>query len=171
MEAPTIYIVDVLANYKKTHDMKINTCLHSLRLLLAVLMCSALVWTAGGCSHRDLWDDVPGPVAEFLNQYFPYSELQSVTESGSNYHIRIDDGPGLTFDYTYSWIAIDGYGMPLPQVLLFDQLPPRLYDYLQETEQLNCVFSMERNKEYYILTLLDSSLKYTIATGEMTEKL
>lgn len=30
---------------------------------------------------------------------------------------------------------------------------------------------MERNKEYYILTLLDSSLKYTIATGEMTEKL
>ena len=85
-------------------------------------MCSALVWTAGGCSHRDLWDDVPGPVAEFLNQYFPYSELQSVTESGSNYHISIDDGPGLTFDYTYSWIAIDGYGMPLPQVLLFDQL-------------------------------------------------
>ena len=150
--------------------MKTHTCLHSLRLLLAAIMFPLLLWTAG-CSHSDLWDDVPGTIAEFLNQYFPYSELSSVTESGSNYHIRIDDGPGLTFDQTYSWIAIDGYGMPLPQVLLFDQLPPRLYDYLQETEQLNGVFSMERNKVYYVLTLLDSSLKYTIHSGEMTTKL
>ncbi len=52
--------------------------------------------------------------------------------------------------------------------MLFDQLPPKLYDYLQETEQLNSVFSMERDKDYYTLTLLDSMLRYTIATGAMT---
>ena len=59
--------------------------------------------------------------------------------------------------------------MPLPQVLLFDQLPPKLYNYIQETEQLNGVFSLERNKDYYLVTLMDTTLKYVIESGELSE--
>ncbi len=135
---------------------------------LSKIICVLLLTAFAGCSNSDLWDDVPSAIAEFINKYFPYSELSSVSDKGTSYHIRIDDGPGLTFASDYSWEAIDGYGMPLPQVLLFDQLPPKLYDYLQETEQLNGVFSIERNKDYYLVTLLDTTLKYTIETGELT---
>lgn len=151
--------------------MKLHVSLYYIRIVLAGVMLSVLAWIAAGCSHSDLWDEVPGPVAEFINQYFPYSQLNSFTETSTGYHVRIQDGPGMTFDATYAWVAVDGYGMPLPQVMLFDQLPPRLYDYIQETDQLNGVFSMERNADYYVLTLLDNSLKYTIDTGEMTTRL
>lgn len=151
--------------------MKIYNALRYTRLTLSAMMCAALIWVAGACTHSDLWDDVPGPIAEFVNQYFPYSRLDSFTETASGYHMRIANGPGLTFDKTYSWEAIDGYGMPLPQVLLFDQLPPKLYDYLQGTDALNSVFSMERNPDYYVISLLDSTLKYVIDSGEMTTRL
>ncbi len=71
--------------------------------------------------------------------------------------------PGLTFGENYGWTAIDGYGMPLPQVMLFDQLPPRLYAYLQDSQQqLDSVFGMERDSKRYVLTLLDSTLTYDI---------
>lgn len=138
---------------------------HIIYTLLSVL----LLFAGWGCRNSDLWDDVPSPIAEFINHYFPYSELSSISDNGSSYHIRIDDGPGLTFSSDYSWESIDGYGMPLPQVLLFDQLPPKLYNYIQETEQLNGVFSLERNKDYYLVTLMDTTLKYVIESGELSE--
>lgn len=145
--------------------------LHYTRLLLAAMALAALAWGAGGCRHTDEWDEVPGPIKEFVNQYFPFSQLESYNESGATYHLRISDGPGLTFDRNCSWIAIDGYGMPLPQVLLFDQLPPALYDYLQESENLNGVFSIERDTAFYSVTLLDSTLRYSIDTGALVSNM
>ena len=59
--------------------------------------------------------------------------------------------------------------MPLPQVMLFDQLPPRLYAYLQDSQQLDSVFGMERDSKRYVLTLLDSTLTYDISTGDASE--
>lgn len=58
--------------------------------------------------------------------------------------------------------------MPLPQVLLFDQLPPALYKYLEETENLGNVFSLERNRSTYTVVLLDETLSYDIATQQIT---
>ena len=103
-----------------------------------------------------------------LTQYYPNSEVQSYTHNAGVYHVRLDDGPGLTFDSSYEWTDIDGYGMPLPQVLLFDQLPPKIYQYLQETGQLNAVFAVRRDSTEYALTLLDQNLRYDIASGELT---
>lgn len=120
------------------------------------------------CRNNDLWDEMPQPIALFISNYFPGNAINSYSDAGNTYHVRIDDGPGLTFDSGYKWIAIDGYGMPMPQVLLFDQLPPKLYGYLQDTDQLNEVFSMERDHVNYIVTLMDSTLKYVIETGELT---
>lgn len=132
--------------------------------IMAIVLCSLPI----SCDHSELWDEVPGEISEFINQYYPNSELVSVSHNGNNYHIRIDNGPGLSFDSDYRWVDINGYGMPLPQVLLFDQLPPRLYDYLQETEQLNAVFSMSRDGDKYSLTLLSSTLRFDASTGKLT---
>lgn len=142
--------------------------LQYMRLALAAMACAVLMWVATSCRHSDLWSEMPQEISSFITHYFPFQELQSFDKGASIYHVRIDDGPGLTFDSECAWIAIDGYGMPLPQVLLFDQLPPKIYDYLQETEQINSVFSMERDKMSYMLTLLDDTLTYYIDSGELT---
>lgn len=142
--------------------------LHWLHIALSALVVAMMLPMLNSCKHTELWDDVPGPIAEFINQYFPFSELNSVTHSASAYHIRIDDGPGLTFGSDYAWEVIDGYGMPLPQVLLFDQLPPKMYQYLQETEQLNEVFSMSRDDASYTASLLNTTLTYKIADESLT---
>ncbi|MDE6134636.1 MAG: hypothetical protein K2F79_03580 [Muribaculaceae bacterium] len=120
------------------------------------------------CKDSDLWDDVPGPAAEFINRYYPFSQLSSVTHNASSYHVRIKDGPGITFDSDYAWTAVDGYGMPLPQVLLFDQLPPKMYMYIQETEQLNAVFAITRDPDVYTASLLDDTLTYRIKDESLT---
>lgn len=142
--------------------------LQYIRLTAAALACAALMWVVTSCRHSDLWSEMPQEISSFITHYFPFQELQSFDKGSTTYHVRIDDGPGLTFDSECAWIAIDGYGMPLPQVLLFDQLPPKVYDYLQETEQVNSVFSMERDKTSYTLTLLDDTLTYYIDSGELT---
>lgn len=142
--------------------------LHGVRLAAIVAVSAILSVFNVSCDHSDLWNEVPGEIGQFINTYYPNSVLEAVTHSGDIYHVRIDDGPGLAFDSEYKWIDINGYGMPLPQVLLFDQLPPRLYEYLQGTEQLNAVFSMSRDDDVYTLTLLKSSLRFDVSTGKLT---
>lgn len=120
---------------------------------------------AASCSNGDVWNDVPAKIATFINQYYPNSQLASCDKTGSDWHVRIKDGPGLTFDATYRWKVIAGYGETLPQVLLFDQLPPALYDYLEECEVLNGVYSLERDAAQYTVGLSNTSVTYEISTG------
>ena len=152
-----------------SHRVAENTAaiIHALRITAMALMAIALGSVASSCHNADIWDEVPGEIAKFVNNYFPSSELESFTHSGQTYHLRIDDGPGMTFDEDYNWIAVDGYGMPLPQVLLFDVLPPRLYEYIQEMEQLNGVFSISRDDKLYTAVLLDTTVSFNVATGEL----
>lgn len=137
------------------------------RIVASLAMLLALC-ALPSCSHSDLWDELPAKITSFINQYYPNSELQSVSDSGGKYHVRINNGPGMTFDQDQEWLAVDGYGMPLPQVLLFDQLPPIVYNYLQETGQLNSVFSISRDHGHYTIALLDSNLYYDVDTGQLT---
>lgn len=134
---------------------------HTFRLFAA---CMLAVLMFDCHNNSGLWNELPQKISEFISQYYPNSSVNSYTHSSGTYHVRLTDGPGITFDDKYFWIAVDGYGMPLPQVLLFDQLPPKVYSYLQETQQLNSVFSMQRDSTRYSLTLLDSDLNYDIAT-------
>lgn len=150
-----------------TNTTSFSDILRYLRISAMAALAMILLSMPTACDHSDLWNELPGEVTDFINQYFPNSELQSVSTAGGVYHVRIDDGPGLTFDSDKQWTDINGYGMPIPQVLLFDQLPPQLYSYLQETENLNSVFSISRDKDIYTLSLLDSTLTYNAKTGEM----
>ena len=133
----------------------------------AVLM-AAFTAALASCSNSELWDKLPDKASTFINQYYPMSQLQAVTETDGSYHVRLDNGPGITFTSDGSWTAVNGYGLPLPQVMLFDQLPPRLYDYLQESENLNSVFSMERSSTKYVVELLTNTVTYDVATNTLT---
>lgn len=139
-----------------------------LQLLLSLIMSVALMSVAVSCHGDDEWNEMPQEIADFVSKYFPGEGVGSYTHNGNTYHVRIDDGPGITFDSDYAWEIVDGYGMPLPQVMLFDQLPPKLYGYLQDSQQLDSVFSMERDSRRYTLSLLNTTLTYDIKTGEIS---
>lgn len=142
--------------------MKITFLLNT--LVLAVTPFMAFL---SSCKDDQPWDELPADISHFITEYFPNSAIENFTSSSTTYHVRITDGPGLTFDKDCKWEAINGYGMPLPEILLFDQLPPALYKYLEETSQLDSVFTVERNSKTYTVVLLDSTLTYYIATQEI----
>ena len=132
--------------------------IHSLYAALALLLSCA-------CSNGDVWNEVPGKIAEFINRFYPNSELASCDKTGSDYRVRIKDGPGLTFNSEYEWTVIAGYGETIPQMLLFDQLPPPLYAYLEDTGVLKSVYSLERDNAQYTVGLQNTSVVYDIASG------
>lgn len=123
----------------------------------------------GSCHDNDLYNEMPQPIMEFVAQYFPNTAIQDFTHKGDSYHVVLKNGPGITFGKDYKWLAINGYGMPLPQVFLFDSLPPALYVYLQETENTDNVFAIERDVYGYSLMLLDNTLTYNNSTGRISE--
>jgi len=151
----------------KIHALGTDTYAAGARLIVSLALLATL-FAFPSCNDSELWDELPAKVSEFINQYYPNCDLQSVSAGPNGCHVRIDDGPSMSFDKNEQWTAIDGYGMPLLQVLLFDQLPPAVYEYLQGSDQLNSVFSMSRDKVSYTIVLLNSNLYYDIATGELT---
>lgn len=152
-----------ISSSPRTHSAFINLKKFSGLLIIGFF----LSFLISACHNNDLWDEMPSEIAEFVSAYFPGSSINSFTQSGDTYRVRVSDGPGITFDKNYKWIAIAGYGMPLPKVLLFDQLPPELYTYLEGAQQLDSVFSLDRDSKSYIVTLQYSTLTYDIATGEI----
>ncbi len=136
--------------------------------LILLTVAAAMIFSLSACHNDDLWDEMPQEISEFVSTYFPGQDINEYSSNGETYHVRVSDGPGLTFDKDYKWVAIAGYGMPLPRVLLFDQLPPVLYKYLESTQQLDSVFSLDRDSADYTVTLQYSTLIYDTATGEIS---
>ena len=135
------------------------------RLYAALLLAVAMAAVFPSCHKNGLWDELPGSISSFIVQYYPGSDISSYSYGSGGYNVRLKDGPGMIFDKDYNWVSINGYGIPLPELLLFDQFPPGLYEYLQETEQLDSVFSVSRSKGHYTLSLLASTLGYPFARG------
>lgn len=144
-----------------------EVCMAGARVALALSLLVAL-FLLPSCHDSELWDELPAEITEFINQYYPNCDLQSVNNGPNGCHVRIKDGPGMSFDKDNKWTTVDGYGMPLLQVMLFDQLPPALYDYLQGSGELNSVFSISRDKVKYTVALLNTDVYYDIATGALT---
>jgi len=139
-----------------------------IRFYSLILLCTAMVFGIQSCSSNDLYDEMPTAVNMFISHYYPNSALASFSVTKTGYVAVIKNGPGITFNKDCSWTSIDGYGSVVPQVFLFDEVPPALYKYLQETEQLNSVFVITRDSKTYRLQLLDSALTYDIDTGNLT---
>ncbi len=134
--------------------------------LLIVLLGAILVF--GACSS-DALEDTPTAVSRFITQYFPNQRVKSYTETSDGGHKAVlDNSATIIFDDDNKWIEIDGEGSTLPEVLLYDQLPPELYSYLQATEQTGGVYAVTRDNFYYKLTMIDTVITYTISTGSIT---
>lgn len=119
------------------------------------------------CSTADGdWDDMPQAVAGFVSQYFPSQGIDSFTPlADGGCRIEVSGGVVLTFDADSEWSEIDGRGSTLPGVLIYDQLPERLYGYLLETELTDEVYALSRDYRVYTVTVHDTVLTYDIHTG------
>lgn len=123
---------------------------------------------ASDLDNNIVWDEIPGPITSFIEQYYPGSGVKSFSQSDSGYKVKITNGASLSFDTEYSWTFIDGNGVRLPEVIVYNQLPPALFNYLQGIEQQADVYAMSRDKTYYKLTMHDTIIIYEISTGKIS---
>ena len=127
------------------------------------------IFVALGACSSDASEEMPSAVAKFTTQYFPglgFKSFQELNDGGCV--VQLSGGPTITFDSEDAWKEIDGNGAVLPQVLMYDQLPTELYEYLQATEQQAGVYEMKRDKYYYKLTMVDTVITYDRTTGKIT---
>lgn len=118
--------------------------------------------------HNSVWDEMPSEISEFVSKYFPEQDVSEFGSTDDGYHVRLRNSAAITFNNNCYWLSINGYGGTLPQMLLFDELPPALYEHLQAIEELNNVYAVSRDTKNYFVRLLDSDLSYDIATDEIT---
>lgn len=133
-------------------------------LLILTVILAPLV----GCSNSNDQNQIPQPIVEFCSEYYPLQSVENFGFNGTVYHIRLENGAGLSFNSSYNWIAVNGYGEVLPEMFLFDNLPPTMYQYLQEMSLTGSVYAVTRDKSMYNVSLSDSSVTYDIATGHIT---
>lgn len=136
---------------------------HITRLILFL----SVILGVTACESTD-WADVPEPVAKFINEYFPLQNVSECTHTDTGYHVKLHNSAALTFDTDYKWTSVNGYGNTLPEMFLFDQLPPALYAYLQDLSLTGQVYSVTRDKFDYKVALLDYSVTYDIDSGTVT---
>jgi hypothetical protein len=131
------------------------------------LLFSFFVITFCACSTDDAVG-MPKLVSQFINNYFPTYGVEKFTKVKTGYWVKLKDGPGLNFDTNMAWADINGYGQTISQFFLFDQLPPAIYEYLQETENLSNVYAVMRDATTYLVSLFDSMLTYRIADSRIS---
>lgn len=136
--------------------------LHPATLLMVLLTLLAI----GSCGD-DAWSELPGSVFEFVERYYPSTDVESYHQDKNTgvQTVKIKNGATLTFNSENNWININGNGVTLPGMLLYDQLPGPLYSYLKEIEEVGGVFAAKRTSEEYILNLLDSEVTYNFQRG------
>lgn len=136
---------------------------------LVIVALMALILGLTGCKSDDKIDELPTAASSFINQYWPLRNVSKcVHTSDDTWVATIEAGPVITFDSAGSWTDIDGQGGKLPQVLIYDQLPDKLYEYLEATEQTDQVYAASRTPRVYTLQLFDTTLYYTIATATIS---
>lgn len=108
-------------------------------------------------------------VANFVDMYFNEGEVQSVTDTSSGgVVVTIKNGAQLTFDKDDSWIDINGRGGTLPAILITDQLPSRVVDYLKDMELIDKVYRISRSWHVYKIELQYSYFTYDDQTDILT---
>lgn len=134
-------------------------------LVLSLSVLSAAILSACG---EDVWDQLPAGVSQFLAQYFPGVGISSYSSSSAAYSVELRNDASLRFGSDLKWTEIDGNGSPLPQDLIYDQMPEAVYTYLEQGELTSGVFAVRRDAECYLITLHDSLIRYDIATRKIT---
>lgn len=135
----------------------------------AALTIMVLTLILGGCAKNDILEGLPEKISDFIEEYYPGQSVSyaDFVNDGS-YRVRLKNSALLTFGKENSWKSVNGYGNTLPQMFLFDQLPPALFQYLQEMEVVNGVYGVSRDNRIYMVALLNRSIIYNIEDGSIT---
>ncbi|MDE6588685.1 MAG: hypothetical protein K2K40_10175 [Paramuribaculum sp.] len=136
------------------------------RLSAIIASFAALVMLAA-CGDSP-WDDMPDSVATFVDTYFNEGEVESATKTSTGFVVTFKNGPQITFDSQNDWTDINGRGATLPQMLITDQCPTRVVDYLKDMELTTEVYRLQRSWHLYTVTLSDSYFTYNNQTDELT---
>lgn len=131
------------------------------------LLFLAIILSCPSCSSDD-FVGMPKTITSFLENYYPTYGVENFSKSKLGYWVKLKSGPGITFGTDMSWTDINGYGQTISQFLMFDQLPPAIYEYLQETENLENVYGISRDAKFYFVSLFDSLLTYQIADARIS---
>ncbi len=139
--------------------------------LILFLFIPAVAAVVTGCSDDTLWNDLPETVSNFITRYFPGQGIESENWNNDEtvYTVKLKDSDLITFDKSLSWISVNGRGSTIPQMFLFDELPPALYEYIQSMEAVNGVYRVERTNSTITLELLNSTVIYDIKNGAISE--
>jgi hypothetical protein len=140
-----------------------------MKSIVAKIMIVVVAMTASIECSNSVLDELPTSIAQFVTRYFPGVAVSDYSDVGGIYNVKIRNGAALSFNGEYDWISVNGDGSTLPQMLLFDQLPPALFEYLQGAEQLSGVYGITRNATTYSATLLDATVYYDRDSGRVTQ--
>lgn len=131
------------------------------RYLLAIL--SVMMFIA--CSDT-LWDELPSPISTFITTYYPNSGISDYQEKDGNYYVKIKNGASMTFDSEYDWTEINGNGVPIPPIFIFNEMP-KIYQYLGARELTSDLMEAKNEPRAIILTFTDFRLEYIKETGDI----
>lgn len=147
--------------------MKIN--IFGLILSLAIITftnsCTTTSPGANSWGDNGSWENI----TKFRSDYFPNQSYSMTDQNEDNCIIRVKGGPSVTFAPSGRWASVVGYGSTLPQMFLFDQLPPELYEYIQKIDALGDVYSVIINRGLYTVDLIDTSVVYDMSTGAISQ--
>jgi hypothetical protein len=131
-------------------------------LVMAVIVVGAMA-VVGGCGTA-MWDEVPGRIQEFIAQYWPGSTVSAFDVIDGEHHVTIKDGASLVFDSEYNWLLINGNGVAIPSILIYDEMP-HIYTYLLARELTHDLMIAENLPRVIILTFTDIIIEYTKSTS------
>lgn len=117
------------------------------------------------CSSS-LWDEVPQPITKFIAEYWPGATVSSYNERSDNYYVTVKNGASIVFDANYQWTKINGNGVEIPSILIFNEMP-KVYQYLEAREQTTGLMAAENRPRVVILTFNDFILQYNKDTSDI----
>lgn len=136
--------------------------------LFNAIILTVLSLTMGSCNDT-VYDELPSSVQSFISQYFPFGEVGSYTETDSgDFTVAMKNGATITFGKEYTWVDINGNGLPLSDMILYDLLPSALYSYLLETEHTADVFRLTRSATGIKVELHDTFFIYEMKSEKIT---
>ena len=146
----------MLLKYKNTLVMlRPRHSLSTIFLLIVLMACSSTVW-----------DDVPSSIQQFISTYWPGATVSRYDERDGQYYVAIKNGATLEFDSSYEWTKINGNGVPIPSILIFNEMP-KIYQYLEARELTSELMIAENEPRVIILTFSDFILEYTKETADI----
>lgn len=129
---------------------------------LTAILCVLMFFA---CSDS-LWNELPSPISTFITTYYPNSSISSYDEKTDEYYVTIKNGASLVFNSNYDWIEINGNGVPIPQIFIFNEMP-KIFQYLEARELTSDLMEAVNEPRTIILTFTDFRLEYIKETGEI----